>query len=96
MKIDSCLCKGKKFNDAKWKSKWPSCSNFTNGVTISDRDKVSKSPTLEMVGDRVLIERDGKSELVDASEIKAEYVKMLGLDKGNEHCHSVLNGTHNN
>ena len=33
---------GIKFNDAKWKPKWPSCSNFTDGVTISDRDKVSK------------------------------------------------------
>lgn len=38
-----------------------------------------KSPAIEMVGDRVLIERDGKFELVDASEIKAEYFEMLGL-----------------
>ena len=54
-----------------------------NGAKISD-DKVAKSPTVEMVGDRVLIERDGKFELVDASEIKAEYFEMLGLDKGLE------------
>lgn len=39
----------------------------------------SKSPAMEMIGDRVLIERDGKFELVDVSEIKAEYYDMLGI-----------------
>lgn len=36
-------------------------------------------PAMEVIGDRVLIERDGKFELVDVSEIKAEYYDMLGL-----------------
>lgn len=56
-----------------------------NGVKLDESDGKSQSgkgPTLEMVGDRVLIERDGKFELVDASEIKAEYFEMLGLEKG--------------
>lgn len=39
----------------------------------------AKSPTMEMIGDRVLIERDGKFELVDVSEIKAEYYELLGI-----------------
>lgn len=39
----------------------------------------TKSPAMEMIGDRVLIERDGKFELVDVSEIKAEYYEMLGI-----------------
>lgn len=38
-----------------------------------------KSPVMEVIGDRVLIERDGKFELVDVAEIKAEYYDMLGL-----------------
>ena len=38
-----------------------------------------KSPAMEVIGDRVLIERDGKFELVDVTEIKAEYYDMLGL-----------------
>ena len=33
----------------------------------------------EIVGDRVLVEKDGKFELVDANEIKAEYFEMLGI-----------------
>lgn len=42
-----------------------------------------KSPAMEMIGDRVLIERDGKFELVDVSEIKAEYYDMLGITPEN-------------
>ena len=34
---------------------------------------------VEIVGDRILIERDGKFELVDASEVKAQYFDMIGL-----------------
>lgn len=43
------------------------------------RESPEKSPAMEMIGDRVLIERDGKFELVDVSEIKAEYYDMLGI-----------------
>ena len=65
---------------------------FERSVSISesnredaseDRDDKSEalasSPQVEVVGDRVLIERDGKFELVDVKEIKAEYFEMLGL-----------------
>lgn len=47
-----------------------------------------KSPAMEMIGDRVLIERDGKFELVDVSEIKAEYFDMLGISDTNNHTAS--------
>lgn len=70
-----------------------------NGVTLDDSDGKSqsgKAPTLEMVGDRVLIERDGKFELVDASEIKAEYFEMLGLEKGQEEVDSSVRKSENN
>ena len=43
------------------------------------QESPAKSPAMEMIGDRVLIERDGKFELVDVSEIKAEYYDMLGI-----------------
>ena len=43
----------------------------------------TKSPAMEKIGDRVLIERDGKFELVDVSEIKAEYYDMLGIEPEN-------------
>ena len=43
------------------------------------QESPEKSPAMEMIGDRVLIERDGKFELVDVSEIKAEYYDMLGI-----------------
>lgn len=33
----------------------------------------------EVVGDRILIERDGKFELIDASDVKAEYFQMMGV-----------------
>ena len=51
----------------------------------NSEDPPEKSPAMEMIGDRVLIERDGKFELVDVSEIKAEYYDMLGIspDKTN-------------
>lgn len=45
----------------------------------TDAQNDEKPANLEMVGDRVLIERDGKFELVDVSEIKAEYFEMLGI-----------------
>lgn len=45
----------------------------------NNEDSPGKSPAMEMIGDRVLIERDGKFELVDVSEIKAEYFDMLGI-----------------
>lgn len=34
---------------------------------------------MEMIGDCVLIECDGKFEFVDVSEIKVEYYDMLGI-----------------
>lgn len=51
--------------------------------TKSKEEELDEKPAnLEMIGDRVLIERDGKFELVDVSEIKAEYFEMLGLSPG--------------
>ncbi|KAK3711628.1 hypothetical protein QZH41_014058 [Actinostola sp. cb2023] len=55
---------------------------------------------LEMIGDRVLIERDGKFELVDVSEIKAEYFEMLGISpaekkEGVEHAPEEKSPTQN-
>ena len=52
-KLDSCPCKGKKFNYGKYNSKWLSCIGFTNGVTISDRDKVSVCSHNSFVLDRL-------------------------------------------
>ena len=49
----------------------------------SSESSPTKSPAMEMIGDRVLIERDGKFELVDVSEIKAEYYDMLGITTEN-------------
>ena len=67
-----------------------SVEKSTEGLSESrqgknNEDSPEKSPTMEMIGDRVLIERDGKFELVDVSEIKAEYYDMLGIstDKAN-------------
>lgn len=34
----------------------------------------------DIVGDRVLVEKDGKFELVDIAEVKAEYFLMKGID----------------
>jgi len=45
-----------------------------------DKDKDSGvAVSAEIVGDRVLIERGGKFELVDVNEVKAEYFEMLGI-----------------
>lgn len=52
-----------------------------------------KSPAMEMIGDRVLIERDGKFELVDVSEIKAEYYDMLGITPENNDKDNDNEGT---
>ena len=52
-----------------------------------------KSPAMEMIGDRVLIERDGKFELVDVSEIKAEYYDMLGIAPENNGENDASEGT---
>ena len=35
----------------------------------------------DVIGDRVLVERDGKFELVDIAEVKAEYFLMKGIDE---------------
>ena len=51
----------------------------SNNREDSSESSPTKSPAMEMIGDRVLIERDGKFELVDVSEIKAEYYDMLGI-----------------
>lgn len=62
---------------------------FENSVSISEdgtsgekediNETLRQSSQIEVVGDRVLIERDGKFELVDVNEIKAEYFEMLGI-----------------
>ncbi len=63
------------------------CERFDSGVSLSE-EKSSIEPeetgeksgqNYEIVGDRVLVEKDGKFELVDANEIKAEYFEMLGI-----------------
>lgn len=54
--------------------------NEDNLEEAGQSDTTDEKPAnLEMIGDRVLIERDGKFELVDVSEIKAEYFEMLGI-----------------
>ena len=73
------------------------CEKFDSGVSLNEDKSLTKpnedgekSPqNYEIVGDRVLVEKDGKFELVDANEIKAEYFEMLGIKvdesaKGNE------------
>lgn len=57
----------------------PDESLQSNNKKDSSVSPPAKSPAMEMIGDRVLIERDGKFELVDVSEIKAEYYDMLGI-----------------
>ena len=63
------------------------CERFDSGVSLNE-DKSTHEPqqngekssqNYEIVGDRVLVEKDGKFELVDANEIKAEYFEMLGI-----------------
>lgn len=56
----------------------------SNNKEDSSESSPTKSPAMEMIGDRVLIERDGKFELVDVSEIKAEYYDMLGIAPEND------------
>lgn len=64
-------------------------SNESHNGINGDSSPV-KSPAMEMIGDRVLIERDGKFELVDVSEIKAEYYDMLGLStETNGHSENI-------
>lgn len=71
------------------------CDGFEDGVNLSEEkpsreEKEGESgenneQEYEIVGDRVLVEKDGKFELVDANEIKAEYFEMLGIKaEGNE------------
>lgn len=63
------------------------CERFDSGVSLNEEKPASErqesdekgSQNYEIVGDRVLVERDGKFELVDANEIKAEYFEMLGI-----------------
>ena len=55
----------------------------SNNKEDSSESSPTKSPAMEKIGDRVLIERDGKFELVDVSEIKAEYYDMLGIEPEN-------------
>ena len=55
----------------------------SNNKEDSSESSPTKSPAMEMIGERVLIERDGKFELVDVSEIKAEYYDMLGIEVEN-------------
>ena len=47
---------------------------------LSINENVDSQETNEAVGDRILIEKDGKFELVDVSEVKAEYFQMMGLN----------------
>ena len=63
------------------------CERFDSGVSLNE-EKPSDEPSetgekssqnYEIVGDRVLVEKDGRFELVDANEIKAEYFEMLGI-----------------
>ena len=53
--------------------------NGTSGEKEDINEALRQSSQIEVVGDRVLIERDGKFELVDVNEIKAEYFEMLGI-----------------
>lgn len=63
------------------------CERFDSGVSLNDekfspenRKKIQREgKSFDTVSDRVLIEKDGKFELVDANEIKAEYFEMLGI-----------------
>lgn len=61
---------------------------FENSMNLSeekppreekDTNSSNGEQNYEIVGDRVLVEKDGKFELVDASEIKAEYFQMIGV-----------------
>ncbi|XP_031572604.1 vicilin-like seed storage protein At2g18540 [Actinia tenebrosa] len=65
-------------------SKGEDVEEHVNGEERKSNEEESeeKPANLEMIGDRVLIERDGKFELVDVGEIKAEYFEMLGLSPG--------------
>lgn len=67
------------------------CDGFEDSVNLSEEKPVREEKeegttgehineqAYEIVGDRVLVEKDGKFELVDANEIKAEYFEMLGI-----------------
>ena len=63
------------------------CERLDSGVSLNDEKSSSEAEepgdkplqNYEIVGDRVLVEKDGKFELVDANEIKAEYFEMLGI-----------------
>ena len=63
------------------------CERFDSGVSLNEEKSPDEpnetgektSPNYEIVGDRVLVEKDGRFELVDANEIKAEYFEMLGI-----------------
>jgi len=49
-------------------------------IGIDDNEE-SSFKAADIVGDRVLVERDGKFELVDIAEVKAEYFEMKGIDE---------------
>ena len=51
-----------------------------NDIEIDDNEE-SSFKAADIVGDRVLVERDGKFELVDIAEVKAEYFEMKGIDE---------------
>ena len=55
-------------------------STKLNDIEIDENDD-SSYKAADIVGDRVLIERDGKFELVDIAEVKAEYFMMKGIDE---------------
>lgn len=46
-----------------------------------DKNENNSFSSADVVGDRVLVEKDGKFELVDIAEVKAEYFAMKGIDK---------------
>lgn len=65
----------------------------SNNKEDSSESSPTKSPAMEMIGDRVLIERDGKFELVDVSEIRAEYYDMLGIAPESDGENAASEGT---
>ncbi|XP_065056886.1 coiled-coil domain-containing protein 181-like [Rhopilema esculentum] len=57
----------------------PALAEKLSKVDVESED--IKFSSNDIVGDRILIERDGKFELVDASEVKAEYFQMMGIEE---------------
>ncbi len=55
-----------------------------NGVVPNGDGGTTTQKPYEVVGDRVLIERDGKFELVDVNDVKADYFQMMGFGESPE------------